>query len=269
MPCAREVSGSAATTSIRAAQIAVSRVFMGVPPVSGEIRAQAALRSASGREVRVRRGGDDDDHARDDSLDIVVKAEDFDHILVDEQYQYSVHISTDATPSSLERGAPENDRGEGVELEAAPGEGTGDARAREQRDAAQGGEEARERVGRDREASGRQAREAGRPGVASHEVETPPEARGALDERRDGGGPEEQERQDGDEAAEALVEELAEAGRHDAARGAARVDLGQAVDGDGGSERQDERGHAVPGDQDAVGEADRRPDRERGGESVA
>src|SRR5437667_7327434 len=187
-------------------------------------RAQAALRSASGREVRVRCGGDDDDHARDDSLHIVVKAEDVDQIEGDEQDQESGHGSTDAAPAALEGGASEHDRGEGVELEAAPGEGTGDARAREQRDAAEGGEEARERVGRDREASGREAREAGRPGVASYEVETPPEARGALDEHREAGGREEQERQDGNEAADALVEELAKAGRDDATRGTARVD---------------------------------------------
>src|SRR5713226_1969277 len=154
MPCAREVSGSAATISSRAAQLAprarerivvtgLSRVFIGVPPVCGD-KGAGGLRSASGREVRVRRGGDDDDHTRDDSLDIVVKAEDVDQIKGDEQDQESGHGSTDATPAALERGAPENDRGEGVELEAAPGEGTGDARAREQRDAAEGGEEARE-----------------------------------------------------------------------------------------------------------------------------
>src|SRR5207302_7725611 len=121
----------------------------------------------------------DDDGASDDSLNIVVNAKNIDQTEGNEQDQESGHCSAEAPPAALEGGAPENDRGEGVEHEAAPGEGAGDARAREQRDAAEGGEEARERVGCDRESSAMQAREAGRPGMAAHGEEPRPEARRA------------------------------------------------------------------------------------------
>src|SRR5207249_719197 len=133
VPCARAAGAMerAAASRSRTAQARISRILMGSLRRSGD---GSLVSSSVSLEHRVRRGGDDDDHALDDSLHIVVEAHDVHQVEGDEEHEDPGHGPADAAPAALEGGPAEDHGGERLELEAASGEGARHAGARQQRE---------------------------------------------------------------------------------------------------------------------------------------
>lgn len=111
-------------------------------------------------------------------------------------------------------------------------------------------------------APGADTGEAGRVLVAPGRVQVVSEACATGDEPQDGGDRGEQEQGDGDRPHPVVAEVLE--GRGDLAGGARVVVLDPAAQDERGAERRDERVDLQPGDDEAVGEADGRGEREHG-----